>query len=114
MLCYQPASWRTSESCSETFGAIRSLQLNTEGAQDIDTPTRSGFPVLFILGHGRRDFAVYQPVAAVDIVVVPARPRTLGDEGTDMFDGGESAGRATLGGRRHDEEGLWGEFKQKR
>ena len=101
----KPTSWRATEPSSKPLGTIRSLNLHAERTQDVDSPTRPGFPVLFILGHRCGDFAIYQPVAAMNVVVVPTRSRALSDEGANMFDSGKPAHGAALGGGRHGERG---------
>ena len=87
----QPACRRPSKSGCEAFAAIGTLDFDTKGAQNVDAPAGTGFPVFLILGHGRGDLAVYQPMATVHIVVVAARAGALGDEGADMLDGGKAA-----------------------
>lgn len=87
----QPARWRSSEASGEALGAIGRLDFDAEGAQHVDSPAGSGFPILLVLGHGSGNLAIDQPVAALDIVVVTTRANTVDDKGADGLDGGEGA-----------------------
>lgn len=63
MLVGKPASRGTTETGGETLGAICGLNLNTERAQDVDSPGSTRASVLRPLGHGSGDVAVDEPVA---------------------------------------------------
>lgn len=101
VFCDQPACWRPSKTSCETFCSIGGLNLHAERAKHINAPACARLPVLFVLGHGRGDFAVNQPVAAVDVVVVAAGTRPLRDESADMLDGRKAARRASFDVGRH-------------
>lgn len=101
MLCNQPARRRSSKSSCEALGAVRGLNLNAKGAKDVDAPARPRLPVLLILRHRRRNLRVYQPMAAVHVVIVSARARSLGDEGADMLNSRKTARGGRGGSRRH-------------
>lgn len=102
VLCNQPACRWSAEASCESFGAVRSFKFHTERTQHVDAPACPGFPILLILRHRSRNFAVYQPMASMHIVIVSTRAWTLCDEGANMFDGRKATRSAAINGRRHD------------
>lgn len=51
MLVDQPASWRTSEPGCKALGAVGGLNLDTERAQDVDSPAGPRSSILFPSCH---------------------------------------------------------------
>lgn len=117
MLSNEPACWWTTETGSEALLAICRLNLDAEGAKDIDAEQSSRLAVLVVSRHRSRNLRVDQPMAALDIVIVTARTDALDDEGLDGLDCGKAVYRGhdesiqlKSGRRRRHNEGT-GEWK---
>lgn len=72
VLVYKPAGGWSSESSSESLGAVTRLDLDTERTQNIDAPASSRCTILFPFRHWCRYRAVHEPVTTfhLDFVVV--------------------------------------------
>lgn len=82
MLMNKPARRWSTKSSRKALGSIGSLDLNTERAQNIDSPRRSRAAVLRPFGHWGGDVAVDEPVASFNLFKVRAvlsRPPPLRD-----------------------------------
>ena len=121
MLSNQPACWRTTETCCETFGAITCDKLDAKGAENINAPTGPRGTIVFPPGHRSGDGRINQPMASfnlrvsaignglqgfcyatiegvgsgrdTDIVVVASRTDSFDQVGVDCRDGGKGSDR---------------------
>ena len=108
MLVGEPTSRRTAKASRKALRTIGGLDLNTERSQHVDTPGSTRAAVLRPLGHGSRNVAVDEPVAALNlltlltprrpyssalmdsyIVIIPTGADTVNDKGADLLDAGK-------------------------